>query len=416
MSFFDFLRPKSRRQTIKREEEQTQTNAQAVLTVGSAAGTDLAFSGYVTPDMAMKVATAYACVNVISKAVGSLSLRYERKHDGIFVPFDTHSISYLLDVRPMAAVNAVEWREQLIRDVLLRGNAYIYPRVIDGEVTELVLCHPDSVAHDPYSNTYDIADVMNGVSGHFMEDEIIHIKGMSLDGKTGVSVITFAAVALNISGTGDAETLNRFSSGGAIRGILTNDKRVTGFGEYQDEELEKAAVDLDSEFRRGKWIVSVPGQSELHQLSLSSVDLQFLENKKFGVREICRFFQVPPSFVYDDTSNNYKSAEMAATDFQTNTLNPYLRRIECELNGKLIPRSLYGKRRYVFDRMDIYAMDPGAKAKYMQDTIAAGHYTVNEWRLHENRPPVEGGDRPLVSANLIGLEGIRTTRPDGESS
>lgn len=51
--------------------------------------------------------------------------------------------------------------------------------------------------------------------------------------------------------------------------------------------------------------------------------MQFLESRKFTVRELCRFFGVHPSFVFDDTSNNYKSAEMANVAFLSNTLNPY---------------------------------------------------------------------------------------------
>ena len=42
-------------------------------------------------------------------------------------------------------------------------------------------------------------------------------------------------------------------------------------------------------------------------------------NKSGSIR---RFFGVPPSFVFDDTSNNYKSAEMANVAFLSNTLEP----------------------------------------------------------------------------------------------
>ena len=38
--------------------------------------------------------------------------------------------------------------------------------------------------------------------------------------------------------------------------------------------------------------------------------------------------------------------------------------------------------------------------KYQTATIAAGIYTVKDWRQMENRPPIDGGDKVLVSANL----------------
>ena len=131
--------------------------------------------------------------------------------------------------------------------------------------------------------------------------------------------------------------------------------------------------------------------------------MQFLETRKFSVREICRFFGVHPSFVFDDTSNNYKSAEMANVAFLSNTLNPILRKIETELHRKLVAPSLCCKRKFQFDRRGVYACDLDSKIKYQAQTIAAGLYTVNEWRREENKPAVEGGDTVLVSANLKGI-------------
>lgn len=61
---------------------------------------------------------------------------------------------------------------------------------------------------------------------------------------------------------------------------------------------------------------------------------------------------------------------------------------------------MYGKRKVQFDRRGLYACDLESRIKYQADTIAAGLYTVNEWRQEENKPAVEGGDTVLVSANL----------------
>ena len=70
-----------------------------------------------------------------------------------------------------------------------------------------------------------------------------------------------------------------------------------------------------------------------------------------------------------------------------------------------MPFALYGKRKIQFDRRSLYACDLDSKVKYQAQTIAAGIYTVNEWRKEENRQPVEGGDTVLISANLRKLQG-----------
>ena len=351
---------------------------------------------------ALSIATVYRCVNLLCDSVAVLPCQYMRLKDGIFVPDLNSRLHYLLTVQPDSAMSAYDFWRQVVQSLLLEGNAYIVPvyNTASLEIERLVLCGRGTVSHDTSNDLYTVNDVLNGVSGTFTEEEIVHIKGMSVDGKSGVSVLTYARLTSQIATTGDQETLNRFANGGNVRGIVSNDTSVRGFGEYQDEQLTKTAEDIDARFQSGERIVSLPGQVDFKQLSLSSTDMQFLESRKFTVREICRFFGVHPSFVFDDTSNNYKSAEMANVAFLNNTLNPILRKIECELLRKLVAPSLAGKRRFVFNRQSLYACDLESRAKYWQQVIAAGLYTVNELRREENKPEVEGGDKVLVSANL----------------
>lgn len=358
-----------------------------------------------TNTTALNIATVYRCVNLLSDSVANLPIQYMRLKGDIFAEDKSNRLHYLLNVQPCAYMSAVDFWRQAIQYVLLRGDAYIVP-VYDAftmELDRLVPVSPTSVSHDVINDKYTICDVNAGICGVYDEADIIHIKNYSFDGKTGVSTLTFARLTTSIAGSGDRETLNRFENGGNVRGIVGNDTSVRGFGEYQDSQLEKTATNLDDRFRNGERIVSLPGQVQFTPLSLSSTDMQFLDTRKFSVREICRFFGVHPSFVFDDTSNNYKSAEMANVAFLSNTLNPLLRKIEVELHRKLVAPSLCCKRKFQFDRRGLYACDLDSRVKYQTATIAAGIYTVNEWRREENKPPVEGGDTVLVSANLKGI-------------
>lgn len=385
-------------------------------TAGSAPRTG-SVSLFSAAGVALNVATVYRCVNLLADSVANLPVQYMRMKGNIFVEDRNSRLHYLLNVQPCEYMSAVDFWRQVVQYILLDGNAYIVPvyDVVAMDVARLALVSPTAVAHDVVNDTYTINDMYAGVSGVYRESEILHIKNYSRDGKTGLSTIGFARVALDITSTGDRETLNRFENGGNVRGIVSNDTSVRGFGEYQDKQLEDTADDLDDKFRGGKRIVSLPGQVQFNPISLSSTDMQFLETRKFSVREICRFFGVHPSFVFDDTSNNYKSAEMANVAFLSNTLNPILRKIETELHRKLVAPSLCCKRKFQFDRRGLYACDLDSKIKYQAQTIAAGLYTVNEWREEENKPAVEGGDIVLVSANLKGItEAGKTKEPENK--
>ena len=354
---------------------------------------------------ALSIATVFRCVRLLSESVANLPIKHMRLKDGIFKADGSDLFNYLLTVQPTGALSAYDFWTKIVIDMLLDGNAYVIPiySPVTMHVDRLALCGRGTVVHDTINDTYDVYDSENGIMGYYGEDEVLHFKNLSLDGKCGLSTLTYARLTSSIAETGDKETLSRFSNGGNVRGILTNDNTVRGFGEYQDKELEKAAKSMDDRFNGGNHIVSLPGQVDFKQISLNSTDMQFLESRKFTVREICRFFGVHPSYVFDDTSNNYKSAEMANVAFLSTTLNPILRRIEVELLRKLVAPSLAHKQKFEFDRRALYACDLDSRVKYQAATIATGIYTVNDWRREENRAPVEGGDTVLISANLKGI-------------
>lgn len=367
---------------------------------------------------ALCVSSVFRCVRLLSESVANLPLQYQRMRGGIFIDDTSSRMHYLLTVQPNPAMNAFDFWASAIQHVLLDGNAYIFPVYYRGELNALFLCSRGTVSCDAATDTYTITDYINGIKGVYRENDVIHLKGRftSYDGKTGLSVLSHARLTTAIATTGSTETLNRFENGGAVRGLLgKSDKVVSGFGDYQTEQLKRLAKETDDKIQAGQRIIAIPGDLDFQQFSLSSTDMQFLETRKFEVREICRFFGVHPSFVYDDASNNYKSAEMANVEFLSNTLNPMLKQIEAELHRKLIPESLCCKYRFLFDRFELYACDLESKAKYLGNMLATGLYTVNELRKMENRPAVPHGDRAFVSANLKGVDESNTVQQNNNT-
>lgn len=366
---------------------------------------------------AMNVAAVYRCVKLLSESVANLPVQYLKRRGDIFAEEDQSRLGYLLNVQPDAAVNAFDFWRRAVQNMLLEGNAYIIPfygfEDDKPQVCRLALCGRHTVSHDTVNDRYSVSDPVNGIFGTYDENEVIHLKGMEgCDSKRGVSVLTYARMTMGIAAAGDKETHNRFVNGGNVRGLLSDGIKTVGYGKYQDEELQRAAVDIDSRFSAGQHVVSLPGHVDFKQISLSSTDMQFLESRKFTVREICRFFGVHPSFVFDDTSNNYKSAEQANVAFLSHTLNPLLRSIETELTRKLISPAAYRRYRIRFDRRGLYACDLESKARYQTARLGNGTATVNELRSEENLPRVAGGDKILVSANLRCIDEIAETEED----
>lgn len=201
------------------------------------------FSGRST-DLA--ISTVFCCVDLLSKKVANLPMMYMRKRDGIFVEDENSPLAYFLNVQPNEFQSAYDFWCGIVQAMLLEGNAYVVPmRNYAGDIERLILCSPDSVTHDLTTDTYTVDDPVTGLKGVFSQEDILHIKNMSIDGRTGVSTLSYARTALDTAMQGDRETLTRFTNGGNVRGIVSNDMSVKGFGEYQDNQLQDLASKVD---------------------------------------------------------------------------------------------------------------------------------------------------------------------------
>lgn len=379
---------------------------------------------YVTSaEAAMKIAAVYRAVNLISSSVASLTLQYKRKDRAkdyfkLYNDGDGRLINYVLSVRPNERMNSFVMVKNAVSMILLQGNAYIYPRKNRyGRVEKMYLCTPGSVAYDMYKNVYVINDVVNQIFETVEADDIIHLKNVSRDGGyTGVSTITYAATTLGIAATADNETLKRFATGGRFKAILQNNTSIIGVGAYQDKQMEGLSEDLQEALNRGDDILNLKGDGTLTPISMSSADMQFLENKKFTLREIARFFNVPPSKLMDDSNANYKSVEVSNIAFYTEALQPIVTEIEKEFTAKLLSVDTYQDYKFKFDLSSLYALDLDSKAKWDKARLDNGQASVNDLRRESDKMPVDKGDDVYLSVNLAPLGSAKLSGETSENS
>ena len=254
--------------------------------------------------------------------------------------------------------------------------------------------------YDKFTNTYAVNDDINRIYKVLWSNEILHFKNPSSDGGyVGVSTIRYGAQTLGIAATSDAETLKRFATGGRFKAILKNNGSVKGIGEYQDEELQGHGNDLQDAINRGDDILVVKGDTEVSPLSMTSADMQFLESRKFTIREIARYFNVPPSKLMDDTNSNYKSVEVSNIDFYTDALKPLVVEIEREFSAKLLNESTFLDYKFTFNLKSLYALDLESKAKWDASRLQTGQVSVNDLRKENDIAPVEGGNEVYLSVN-----------------
>ena len=358
----------------------------------------------VSADMAMKLAAVYRCTSIVSGTVASLPLQVKKKVDGYWQTVETGRMAMILGLKP----NDRQTRFDLIRNaviqILNQGNAYIYPEWRnDGELGKLILLSPNTCTYDKENNVYMVNDFTNKIFGTFDAEDMIHLRNMSTDGGyTGVSTLQYAAKVLRIASKGDDKSEEVYSPGGTRRGFITGaSDYIKGVGAFQDKELGTVADRVSEEMASGKQVMNLPNGTDFKPMDLSPADTQLLENKKFGVLEICRFYGVHPDKVFAGQSANYKASEMSQVLFMSDTLQQILTQFSLEFSAKLFVSSQYGRYKIEFGIEDFYNTELMTLASFTEKNIATGVWTINEARKKRGYAPVPGGDEAMMSANLI---------------
>lgn len=363
-----------------------------------------------SPELAMKIATVYRCVDILAGSIASLPLQYKIEQKGVLKIITHPVLSYLLQIQANERQNSHDLWKNAIIQMVMHGNAYIYPQYVGYELRKLILLSPNTCSYDVPNNMYSVNDSINNIVESLESDEIIHLKNISLDGGyTGVSTIAYAAKILGIASSADGRTSDSFKKGNTLKGFISGDDSAgaKGFGELQSKQLKDINDRVTAEINSGKNLFSLPGQAKFNQLSMSSTDLQILDTRKFGVLDICRFFGVHPDKVFAGQSQNYKASSMSNEMFLSDTLLPRLKQIECELKAKLIPRKYAFTHRIKYDVEALMTTSLEQEANYIEKTTQNGVYSVNYWRAKKGQDAVIGGDEAMVSCNVAPINSAK---------
>lgn len=367
-----------------------------------------------SPYQAMQLPTVYRCVDILSGTIASLPLEVKRDNgSGLFRVLDRGNLNLLFAGRANERQTFYDLMFNAVSQRYLHGNAYILPRWDGEEVTELILLQ--GVGYDSFRNVYTVSDATHGIYGEYPACDIIHLRNKTLDGYTGLSTIDFAARSMTLAAVADLQTLEGLNDGNRQKGFITGQSPAVGLGSISDEITDVVANRLERELSSGKSIIRMPGAFDFKPLTITPVDAQLLETRKFSPYDICRFFGVHPDMVFVEQSGNYKASENAQITYLQQTLSPVLCQISREFTTKLIPASVRKRYKIEHDTDSMFFTDSLSRAEFYKRSIESGVMTPNEVRHKEGREPVDGGDVAYISCNVAPLTSARNEPTRGES-
>lgn len=359
----------------------------------------------VTADSAMRIGAVFGCVRIITSGVAVLPIDIKQRVDErTRRDRDDHPLSAVLRRRPNGWQTRSQFRRQMQANLLLRGNAYalIVRSPVTGAVQSLIPLHPDRVRvsqQEDLSLIYDYTR-RDGVRVRLTQQEVFHLVGLSLDGVSGVSVISYARETMGLAATMERHGAEIFSNGALVSGVLSHPKRL---GPENVQTLRESLEDFRAHGARGGGALVLEEGMTYERIGLSSVDAQWIEEQKFTRSNIAMFFGVPPHMLGDtEKSTSWGSGiEQQRLGYLADVLEDHLTTWEDAINTQLLGAGdldIYAR----FNRSAAVRGDIKTRWESYIRGLQWGVLSPNDVLAMEDRNPREGGDIYYPPPNTAG--------------
>ena len=350
---------------------------------------DLATDGY------LKNSIVFRCVNEISKGASAVPYRIKQGDEII----QESQLNYLLD-RPNPLQSYSEFFNSLFSFMLLGGNAYILRVTNNNEQPkELHLLRPDRIEIKGSNKVFPDKFVYRVGGNVINEYEIDQDTGKGdvkqiklwnpLDDYYGLSPLVAAAMEVDQHNAATRHNIGLLENGARPSGAVVFKPQDDGGYPIQltDAQRQQLLEDLNNRFsgsqNAGRPML-LEGDFDWKEMGLSPKDMDFLNLKHMSATDIAMCFGVPSQLVGVPDAQTYSNMAEARLALYEETIIPYLRKVESDLNEWLIPQfEQMGENlsfEYDIDRIPALAERRRMIYENVLGAVNAGVMTRNEAR------------------------------------
>jgi HK97 family phage portal protein len=363
-----------------------------------AVGIEESLSGVpVTVESSLGCAEVLACTRLLAESVASLPLHTFTRTTNDKQRDTNHPLYRVLHTQPNPYQSSFTWRSQVMGHCLLRGNSYsLIDRDESGRVTALWPLLPENITVETKGGEISYTYFHLSQRQTYTFDQILHLKGFSLNGITGLGLIDLARQSIGLSMVQLAHAASSFKNKARPAIALKSPGKLSQ--EARNLAKDSFAENFGSALNAGKTVILDPGW-ELQTLGFNAEEAQLIQNRQFSVQEIARIFRVSPSLIGDLSRSTYSNIESEMLSFLIHSLRPWLVNFEQEFSLKLFNGD--DQHFAEFDISGVARGDMAARYEAYSKGIASGFLTVADIRRWENLPFVEGSDVLNRPANLL---------------
>ena len=361
---------------------------------------------YGSSDRALQIGTVYACSKILGEDVGSLPLfMFERSRDRkeSSKAYD-HPLYEKLHDLSNPDTSAISFRESLTSAAALTGMGYArIARNSQNDVAALWQLAPSEVTRDKdqRGNDHFLVTERGGPQKTYARKDIFTLPGFSFDGYIGNNVLKYACKSIGLADSAQAYAQEFFDNDHTPGVVLEHPGKLTLSAIELMKEAWKKAVASHG--------VAVTSEGiKVNTYGQTNDKAQLIEQRKFQVVEICRWFRMPPHKLADLDRAHFTNVEQQDTDYFRSTLRPWLVRWEQAVYRNLLSvteRTKFFAEHSVegFLRGDFKTQTEGFRSM-----LEKGVFSINEVRAFLNQNPIPDGDNHHIQMNMTDIRDAAT--------
>ena len=365
----------------------------------------------------------WRALSLMSNDVGKLGLRLFERSENRRRRATEHPSYRLMRRRPNRWMTAGTFKKTLQLHAGLHGNGYAFIER-DGRATPLELIPLDPIRTVPVQVEGELwyLTQAGGERRKIRAENVLHIRGQTLDGICGLSLLAIMAEALGL-GLAAREFGSRFFGAGlGLAGLLQVPGKLT---KDQQKQAMKDFADISAGLTMAHKVAVITEGAKFQPLTLAPEQAQMLETRKLEIREVANMTGIPAYLLGDESRTSYASLEVENQSYLDRGLDPWLVGWEDECNEKLLTEAekAADDHYFEFNREALLRTDLMSRAAAYRIFREMGVMSANQIAARENMDDLgPDGDKRYVPANWVevgaepnppGMNRAWTSRVDG---
>jgi HK97 family phage portal protein len=381
--------------SLFRKERQNSTSFSELVAARSASGVN------VTVEKALQVTTVFDCLRVIAEGVAQVPLKVYRSIDERNKELAKDNAWYsILSTKPNEWQTSFEFRENLIFQAGLTGNFYAFKNLIRSRPTSLIPFEPGTVEvtiNEKRQIEYK-ATAANGEQRIIPASAMWHVRGPSWQTYIGMEATKYAREAIGLSINIETAQNQLHANGVQTSGFYSVDSPLDGTQYNQLKSWIEKNIGGENRFKP----FILDRGAKFQPVSMSGVDAQTIENRRFQIEEICRVFRVMPIMIGQaDKASTYASAEQMFLAHVVHTLMPWYTRLEQSIDANLLTQQERDAGYY--SKFNANGLMRGAakdRADFYWKMYQMKSLNPNEIRALEEYNSYDGGDEFYIAQGM----------------